>query len=68
MKGCWLSIALTAFLILTGCTKSEVTNADINNLAKTHSQESYEDAMKKAGRSAELEEQKKIASEREQGR
>lgn len=50
-----------------GCAKTEVTESDINALSKEHSQGSYEEAMKKAGRSAELEEQKKLAAERGQG-
>ncbi|MBC8065383.1 MAG: hypothetical protein H7Y17_11165 [Chlorobia bacterium] len=62
------SFGLGGLALLAGCTKSEVTNADINNLDKTHTQDSYEDAMKKAGRGAELEEQKRIAAERGQGR
>lgn len=61
--GCLLTGCLA---VLTGCAKTEVSNADVDNLGKTYTQESYEDAMKKAGREAELEEQKRIAAEREQ--
>jgi hypothetical protein len=63
-----VGLGLICVLGALGCAKSEVTNADINALSKTHSQESYEEAMKKAGRGAELEEQKRIAAERSEGR
>lgn len=66
MKLVILGAVSTLALLVSGCAKSEVSNADIQNLGKTHTQESYEDAMKKAGRGAELEEQKRIAAEREQ--
>lgn len=50
-----------------GCTKTEVSEGDIKALGKEHNEQSYEDAMKKAGRGAELDEQKKMAAERGQG-
>ena len=62
-----IGILVLASLVMTGCAKSEVTNSDIDGLAKTYSNDSYEDAMRKAGRGAELEEQKRMAAERGQG-
>lgn len=68
MRRLAVGIGLACVFAAVGCAKSEVTNADINALGKTHSQESYEEAMRKAGRGAELDEQKRIATERQEGR
>ena len=60
------ALVLGTALVGAGCSKTEVTEGDIQSLGKEHSEQSYEDAMKKAGRGAELEEQKKMAAERGQ--
>ncbi|HVL39230.1 MAG TPA: hypothetical protein VM328_07550 [Fimbriimonadaceae bacterium] len=45
-----------------------MSEADQAAVRKEFSQESYEEAMKKAGRGAELEEEKRRAAEHMQGR
>ena len=52
---------------IAGCASSTgVTEGDIKALESKHSEQAYEDAMKKAGRGDELAEQQRIAAEREQ--
>lgn len=49
---------------LVGCAKDTVTEADAQKMREEFSREKYEEAMIKAGRQAELEEEKRLAAER----
>jgi predicted small lipoprotein YifL len=63
-----LLIALPVLAALAGCgDRGEVTEADAARNAKAFSKEAYEDAMRKSGRGAELEEQRRREAAREQG-
>jgi len=61
MKGAWALAAIVAIVALSGCNAvdSNVSQADVEKNRKDFSQESYEDAMRKAGRGDELEAEKK---------
>ncbi|MGV3615389.1 MAG: hypothetical protein ACO1SV_08660 [Fimbriimonas sp.] len=55
-------------LLLVGCgDKGEVTEADAAKNKEAFSKEAYEDAMRKAGKGAELDEQRRREAERESG-
>jgi hypothetical protein len=51
--------AAVTIIVLTACTKTEVTEADSAKVKEEFSQENYEAAMKAAGKEKELEEEKK---------
>jgi hypothetical protein len=51
-------------LSLVGCVKDTISTNDMEDVRKEMSQETYEDAMKKAGRGDELEAEKKAAEQR----
>jgi hypothetical protein len=64
----FVGIVLVLGAFLCGCAKSDVSEADQKALEAKYSQEAYEEAMRKNGRGAELEEEKRLAREREEAR
>ena len=59
-----LLVVALAGVVLYGCQKSEVTNADAEKLKQEFSKDNYEKAMKEHGKGAELEQEKKAEQER----
>jgi hypothetical protein len=53
-----------AVFVCAGCGIKEVSASDQKAMEAKYSQSAYEDAMKKAGRGQELEEQKRLDEER----
>jgi hypothetical protein len=66
-KSLLAGIALLGCLALSGCNAGTVSQGDQEAVRKEMGTEAYEEAMRKAGRGAELEAQKKADAERMQG-
>ncbi|MFM9872962.1 MAG: hypothetical protein ACKVQS_05795 [Fimbriimonadaceae bacterium] len=62
----WLAIGVVCAVSLTmvGCVKDNITTKDMQDVRKEMSQETYEEAMKKAGRQDELAAEKKARDAR----
>lgn len=64
MKKAALLIGLGACILAAGCASGTVSQGDMEQMRREGGTEAYEEAMKKAGRGAELEAQKKADEER----
>lgn len=60
----FIGIALLVLLPLAGCNVGEVSQGEMEEVRKEMSYETYEEAMKKAGRGDELERDKAEAARR----